>query len=46
MKSFGFPSLTDLGHEIERAAREGDAAAVRMQIESLREYLTAEDDQI
>jgi signal transduction histidine kinase/CheY-like chemotaxis protein len=42
-KSFGFPRLTDLGRDIESAAREHDSAALQAQIEELREYLTAVD---
>lgn len=42
-RSFGFPRLTDLGKEMERAAKDRDGAALGRQIEDLREYLTAVD---
>jgi len=42
-RSFGFPRLTDLGRDIETAARDHDSAALRTQIDELREYLTAVD---
>jgi signal transduction histidine kinase/CheY-like chemotaxis protein len=39
-KSFGFPRLTDLGREMERAAKDRDADSLRSQVQDLREYLT------
>ncbi len=42
-KSFGFPRLTDLGREMERAAKDRDAAGLSRQIADLREYLTEVD---
>jgi signal transduction histidine kinase/CheY-like chemotaxis protein len=42
-RSFGFPRLTDLGRDIERAAKDRDASSLTRQIEDLREYLTAVD---
>jgi signal transduction histidine kinase/CheY-like chemotaxis protein len=39
-KSFGFPRLTDLGREMERAAKARDADSLRSQVQDLREYLT------
>ena len=41
--SFGFPRLTDLGREMERAAKDRDADCVRRQMQDLREYLTEVD---
>jgi CheY-like chemotaxis protein len=40
-KSFGFPRLTDLGREIESAARDRDAEALRARFDELRDYLNA-----
>jgi CheY-like chemotaxis protein len=42
-KSFGFPRLTDLGREMERAAKDRDAGNLRRQVADLREYLTEVD---
>jgi signal transduction histidine kinase/DNA-binding response OmpR family regulator len=42
-KSFGFPRLTDLGRDMERAAKDRDAGSLRRQVEELREYLTEVD---
>jgi signal transduction histidine kinase/CheY-like chemotaxis protein len=42
-KSFGFPRLTELGREMERAAKDGDADSLRRQLQDLREYLTEVD---
>jgi signal transduction histidine kinase/CheY-like chemotaxis protein len=42
-RSFGFPLLTDLGRDMETAAKERDSASLRAQIEQLRDYLTAVD---
>ena len=42
-KSFGFPRLTDLGRDMERAANDRDAVRLRGKIEELREYLTEVD---
>jgi signal transduction histidine kinase/DNA-binding response OmpR family regulator len=42
-KSFGFPRLTDLGRDMERAAKDRDADSLRRQIQDLREYLTEVD---
>jgi signal transduction histidine kinase/DNA-binding response OmpR family regulator len=42
-KSFGFPRLTDLGREMESAARNRDADALRRQFDDLREYLIEVD---
>jgi signal transduction histidine kinase/DNA-binding response OmpR family regulator len=42
-KSFGFPRLTDLGREMERAAKDHDGAGLSRQIADLRQYLTEVD---
>jgi signal transduction histidine kinase/FixJ family two-component response regulator len=42
-KSFGFPLLTDLGREMESAAKQRDAGTLHKKIEDLREYLTVVD---
>jgi signal transduction histidine kinase/DNA-binding response OmpR family regulator len=42
-KSFGFPLLTDLGREMERAAKDRDTGSLQKQVDDLREYLTAVD---
>jgi CheY-like chemotaxis protein len=42
-KSFGFPPLTDLGRDMERAAKDRDADSLRRQMQELREYLTEVD---
>jgi signal transduction histidine kinase/CheY-like chemotaxis protein len=42
-KSFGFPRLTDLGRDMERAAKDRDADSLRRQMQDLREYLTEVD---
>jgi signal transduction histidine kinase/DNA-binding response OmpR family regulator len=42
-RSFGFPRLTDLGREMETAAKAGNAGALKEQVAVLREYLTAVD---
>src|SRR4051794_32524166 len=41
--SFGFPRLTDIGRDMERAAKDGDAGALRLQLADLRVYLTEVD---
>jgi CheY-like chemotaxis protein len=40
-RSYGFPRLSDAAREMERAARDRDAATLGRQIHDLREYLTA-----
>jgi CheY-like chemotaxis protein len=40
-RSFGFPHLTELGRDMERAAKDHDAGSLGRQAEELREYLTA-----
>jgi HPt (histidine-containing phosphotransfer) domain-containing protein len=42
-RSFGFPRLTDLGREMELAAKDCDAERLRKQARDLREYLTEVD---
>jgi signal transduction histidine kinase/CheY-like chemotaxis protein len=42
-KSFGFPRLTDLGRDMETAAKNRDSDALRRQLDKLREYLTEVD---
>lgn len=42
-RSFGFPRLTELGRDMERAAKDRDAQSLGHQMEDLREYLTAVD---
>jgi CheY-like chemotaxis protein len=41
--SFGFPRLTDLGREMERAAKECDGQSLGRQVRDLCAYLTAVD---
>lgn len=36
---YGFTGVTDIGAALERAATDGDLAAARAALESLREYL-------
>jgi DNA-binding response OmpR family regulator len=42
-RSFGFPRLTDLGREMERAAKDRDASTLDRQMRDLREYLMSVD---
>ncbi len=42
-KSFGFPRLSELGREMERAAKDRDAETLRRRMVELREYLTEVD---
>jgi signal transduction histidine kinase/DNA-binding response OmpR family regulator len=42
-RSFGFPLLTDLGREMEHAAKNHDAGALHKHVGELRDYLTAVD---
>jgi CheY-like chemotaxis protein len=42
-RSFGFPRLTDLGRDMETAAKDRDAGVLRRQLADLREYLTEVD---
>jgi hypothetical protein len=42
-RSFGFPLLTDLGRDMEHAAKNHDAGALHKQVGELRDYLTAVD---
>jgi CheY-like chemotaxis protein len=42
-KSFGFPRLSELGREMERAAKDRDAETLRRRMLELREYLTEVD---
>jgi CheY-like chemotaxis protein len=38
-RSYGFPRLTEMGREMESAAKDRDAESLRVQIAAMREYL-------